>query len=143
MDSDSPFPLEVLIEGIPLSLQASSGSRQAWISRVRQEALARRVETYELGFLDSRALAVTIYYFSSAPMEGDIDNIVKPIMDGLITVAYLDDSVVERVVAQKFEPDADWEFTRPSAQLAAALDNGPPVVYVRVDDDLKWRSLDE
>lgn len=143
MDADSPFPLEILIEGVPLSLQASNASRQAWITRVREEALARREQTYELGFLDDRALAVTIYYFSNAPMEGDIDNIVKPIMDGLIAVAYLDDKVVERVVAQKFEPDADWEFTRPSAQLAAALDKGPPVVYVRVDDDLMWRSRDE
>ncbi len=74
-------------------------------------------------------------------MEGDIDNIVKPIMDALIGIAYPDDRFVERIVAQKFEPDTDWAFASPSDQLAAALDKPVPVVYVRVDDDLKWRRL--
>ena len=72
-------------------------------------------------------------------MEGDIDNIIKPIMDALIGVAYLDDSVVEAVSAQKFEPDADWSFEQPSDMLSAALDTDAPVVYVRIDDDLAWR----
>jgi len=92
-------------------------------------------------------VAVTIYYFPAAPMMGDIDNIVKPIIDSLTTIAYLDDQVIERVVAQKFEPGVAWTFGEPSAQLTAALDTiGPsdrptPVVYVRIDDDLSWRRL--
>ena len=72
-------------------------------------------------------------------MEGDVDNIVKPIMDALIGVAYPDDRLVERVLVQKFEPDIDWSFEEPSEMLLAALDTGTPVVYVRVDDDLAWR----
>lgn len=74
-------------------------------------------------------------------MTGDIDNIVKPIMDALIRVAYMDDKDVERVVVQKFEPQLDWSFADPSDQLAAALDTAAPVVYVRVDDDLSWRTI--
>ena len=74
-------------------------------------------------------------------MTGDIDNIVKPIMDALIRVAYMDDKDVERVVVQKFEPQVDWDFADPSDQLAAALDTAAPVVYVRVDDDLSWRTV--
>lgn len=91
--------------------------------------------------MDQRSLALTVYYFANAPMEGDVDNIIKPIMDALIGVAYLDDGSVERVVSQKFEPEADWAFAAPSDQLAAALDVAAPVVYVRVDDDLSWRRL--
>lgn len=72
-------------------------------------------------------------------MEGDVDNIVKPIMDALIGIAYPDDRVVERVLVQKFEPDVDWSFEEPSEMLSAALDTDAPVVYVRVDDDLAWR----
>ncbi len=72
-------------------------------------------------------------------MEGDIDNIVKPILDAMIGVAYPNDRVVERVLVQKFEPDVDWSFDRPSEILLQALDTDAPVVYIRLDDDLAWR----
>ena len=72
-------------------------------------------------------------------MEGDVDNIVKPIMDALIGIAYTNDQLVERVLAQKFEPDTDWSFEGPSEILSAVLDTDAPVVYVRIDDDLAWR----
>jgi hypothetical protein len=178
-------------------------------------------ETDELGILDQRPLALIIYYFPESPMEGDIDNIVKPIMDALrrgvkitaakaprprageggtrasgrvrvradarsketlsrrlrgptlirlgsrsppspasgrragcsdpvaatifthrlISVAYRNDKDVERLAAQKFEPQVGWDFADPSDQLAAALDAAPPVVYVRADDDPSWRRL--
>lgn len=140
-DQDTLYPLEFLTEGVPVSLRASNRSRDRWKAMVAQSARHRKQETDELGFLDDRALAVTIYYFPTAPMEGDIDNIVKPILDGLIGIAYLDDGVVERVVSQKLEPQVDWSFVAPSDQLAAALDIAAPVVYVRVDDDLSWRRL--
>ena len=140
-DGETLYPLEIFMERVPLSLKASTKSRKRWMGEVANAARERQRETYELGFLDNRPLAATIYYFPSAPMEGDIDNIVKPIMDGLKGVAYLDDKVIERVIVQKFEPEGGWEFSGPSDRLAAALDKTPPVVYVRIDDDLSWRNL--
>ena len=140
-DAETLYPLEIFLEGVPVSLQASARSRARWKDAVTLVARSRQRETDELGFLDNRALAVTIFYFPSAAMEGDIDNIVKPILDGLVAVAYLDDNVVERVIVQKFEPEGGWEFSGPSDRLAAALDRAPPIVYVRVDDDLSWRKL--
>jgi crossover junction endodeoxyribonuclease RusA len=62
-------------------------------------------------------------------------------MDGLLSVAYMNDKDVERVTVQKFEPQIEWDFAEPSRQLAAALNAGRPVVYVRVDADLSWRTL--
>jgi crossover junction endodeoxyribonuclease RusA len=140
-DVETLYPLEIFLERVPASLQASGKSQKRWMGEVADAARERQRETYELGFLDNRPLAATIYYFLSARMEGDIDNIVKPILDALKGVANLDDKLVERVIVQKFEPEAGWEFSAPSDQLAAALDKSPPVVYVRVDDDLSWRSL--
>ncbi len=73
-------------------------------------------------------------------MMGDIDNIVKPIMDALIDVAYNDDHAIERIVVQKLEPGIDWECAEPSDQLAQALRIARPIVYIRIDDDLTgWR----
>ncbi|MBT2132702.1 RusA family crossover junction endodeoxyribonuclease [Croceibacterium sp. LX-88] len=141
-DQETLFPFEVVLEGTPIALQCkTSATREAWKKRVNDAASERQRATYQLGFLDDRALAVTIYYFPSAPMEGDVDNIAKLILDGMISIAYLDDKVVERVTVQKFEPDGGWEFVVTSDMLALALDTEPPVVYIRVDDDLSWRTV--
>lgn len=78
-------------------------------------------------------------------MAGDIDNIIKPIIDAFIGVAYLDDRMVEMVTVQKFEPEVDWEIASQSEQLTLALDSinasdaPAPMVYVHIADDLSWR----
>lgn len=135
------FPLEFFIEETPKSLQASAHSRQGWKRTIREAAANRVQETIEWSLLDDRRVAVTVFYFAPAQMEGDIDNIVKPILDGMINVAYLDDDVVERVLVQKFEPGIERSFLDVTESLAAALDMDAPVVYIRVDDDLSWRTL--
>lgn len=142
MDQEALYPFEVALPGTPVARQSKRPARrEAWKEQVKAAANERRRITCELPFLDDRALAVTIYYFPSAPMEGDIDNIVKLILDGMVGIAYLDDNVVERVTVQKFEPEGGWEFSVLSDQLALALDMEAPVVYIRVDDDLSWRRL--
>lgn len=109
-------------------------------------ARQRAEQTVEFVWLEDTPVAVTIFYFPAAPMAGDIDNIVKPILDALKGQAYRDDKMVERVVSQKFEPDTGWSFGSPTNQLTTALDaisaaEGPqPVVYIRIDDDLSWRT---
>lgn len=140
------FPLEFHLTAIPLSLQASGASKEHWRGTVAQAARQRAEETVEFIWLDDVPVAVTIFYFPIAPMTGDVDNIVKPILDALNGQAYTDDKLVERVVSQKFEPDVAWSFGSPSVQLTAALDaisatdEPQPVVYIRIDDDLSWRT---
>jgi hypothetical protein len=67
-------------------------------------------------------------------MEGDIDNIVKSILDALEKLIYVEDRQVARVWVEKYEPDSPASFSNPTATLAAALDAGTPVVYIRIDD---------
>lgn len=142
----SLFPLEFHVVGTPLSLQASNASKEKWKRTVAMTARQRAELTTELVWLEEAPVAVTIFYFPIAPMAGDIDNIVKPILDALSGQAYTDDKLVERVVSQKFEPDTGWSFGSPTDQLTAALDaissnEGPqPIVYIRIDDDLSWRA---
>lgn len=142
MAERSLYPLEIVVEGVPVSLQTKRArSRLLWKERVARIARDRQRETDELGFLDERPIAASIFYFPVSPMDGDIDNIVKPILDSLIGIAFLSDQAVERVLVQKFEPARDWAFERLSDRLALALVTTPPVVYVRIDDDLSWRML--
>jgi crossover junction endodeoxyribonuclease RusA len=80
-------------------------------------------------------MAVTLFYLPSEQMEGDIDNIVKPILDALNRHIYIDDKQVERLVVQKFEPDSVFVFSNPSSKFVEALDGQKPVLFVRVSND--------
>jgi crossover junction endodeoxyribonuclease RusA len=68
-------------------------------------------------------------------MEGDLDNIVKPILDALGRHIYMDDRQIHRIVAQKFEPDNIFDFHVPSPVLQRALNNPAPMLYIRLSDD--------
>ena len=68
-------------------------------------------------------------------MQGDVDNIIKLVLDALCKHIYVDDSQVERVVVQKFEPGNVFAFSLPSAMLDLALTRQGPVLYVCVSDD--------
>lgn len=138
-DQETLYPLEFFIEQTPRATGAKSIGQ--WKDTVERSARHRAMATDKVGLLWSCPVAVTIFYFLPEPMQGDVDNIVKPILDAMIGVAYLDDREVERVLVQKFEPQFERVFTDPSEELAAALDAEPPVVYIRVDDDLSWRLL--
>jgi hypothetical protein len=78
---------------------------------------------------------VTLYYLPDEPMQGDVDNIVKPILDALSSHIYIDDHQVERVVVQKFEPGNVFTFSRPTVKFAEALGGERPVLYVRVSNN--------
>jgi crossover junction endodeoxyribonuclease RusA len=68
-------------------------------------------------------------------MEGDIDNIVKLVLDAMSHHIYMDDAQVERVVVQKFEPGRVFGFSSPSEVLASALFAEKPVLYIRLSDN--------
>jgi hypothetical protein len=135
------YPFELVVSGTPISLQAKGKSLETWKQHVKATARRKFTETNEIGYLEDQPVAVTIYYFPLYPMVGDIDNIVKPIMDSLTTFAYLDDKAVERVLVQTIGPDFEVVFTQPSEQLVRAMDTEKPVVYVCVEDDQSWRVI--
>jgi len=78
---------------------------------------------------------VTLFYFPAEPRQGDVDNIVKLVLDALCKHVYIDDAQVERVVVQKFEPGNVFPFSSPSSGLEMALRRAKPVLYVRLSND--------
>ena len=124
------FPIEFLVQGTPLSLQAKRPkSRREWKERVKSASSGVLPAPH---FASSERMAVTLYYFPHEPMQGDVDNIVKPVLDALSRHIYLDDRQVERIVVQKFELGNSFEFGNPTAGLAEAFKVKRPVLYVRV-----------
>ena len=132
MSTDIKFPLELVIKGVPLSLGASSGSRQRWQARLASVA---RQELQEGYWLTSARVAATIFYFPDAAMEGDIDNIVKPILDAFNKVVYFDDRQVGRLLVQNFEPGRTFTFEQPTPRLLECAAMHGPRTYIRCDDE--------
>jgi hypothetical protein len=68
-------------------------------------------------------------------MQGDVDNIVKLILDGMSGHVYVDDRQVERIVVQKFEPGNIFSFSKPTALMIEAIGGRKPILYIRVSSD--------
>ncbi|MFK4510381.1 RusA family crossover junction endodeoxyribonuclease [Bradyrhizobium daqingense] len=126
------FPVELLLEAVPISLQASAASRASWKAEIRTE-IDNVLDP--AGWATQSPVRVTIFYFPAGDMFGDIDNIVKPILDGLMPRVYSDDNQVERVCVEKFEPDRAFQFEDPTPKLAAAIEIARPVLYIRIDNE--------
>ena len=142
LEFDVPFPLEVLIHATAVSDQTKNRKGRAdWIKEVGSKVQERIYSLVDWYSIQDRPLMATIYYFPLSQMNGDVDNIVKPILDGMIGVAYQSDEHIEKVVVQKFEPGVAWLFSAPSTMLADAIEVEKPVLYIRLDQDLGWRNV--
>lgn len=127
------FPIEFIVLGTPVSLQAKlPKAKLEWKERVKVASIAALPKPH---FASDRRIAATLFYFPDAPVQGDIDNIVKLILDALGRHIYIDDSQVERLVVQKFEPGNVFEFKAPTATLEQALNGPKPALYIRLSDD--------
>jgi crossover junction endodeoxyribonuclease RusA len=133
MSVEIQFPVEFVVEGTAVSLQNKRRkSLREWQARVKE---ASRGALPEGHFASESPIAVTLYYFPAAAMQGDVDNIVKPILDAFNEHIYMSDHQVQRVLVQKFEPNDVFGFSSPSGTLEAALKSRKPNLYVRLSDN--------
>ncbi len=127
------FPIEFTVLGTPVSFQAArAASRDQWKARVRAASFTAIPKPH---LVSNERMSITLYYLPEDRMQGDIDNIVKLVLDALCRHIYIDDAQVERVVVQKFEPGNIFNFRSPSAGMAAAISGPKPALYVRVSND--------
>lgn len=133
MSVEIGFPFEFVVEGTPVSAQRGRRrSVRQWRERIVEAARQILPEGH---FASEAPISVILYYFPSVPMPGDIDNIVKPILDAMCRHIYLDDHQVERLVVQKFEPGRGFSFTSPTATLLEALNRPRPALYIKLSDN--------
>ena len=129
MTLEVSLPFEFVVFGVPVSLQASGPSREAWKSEVAEAAKRKLPEGY---WATSDPLSVAIVYFSRGPSTIDTDNMVKPVLDALTRVLWLDDSQVSEVIARRTDLFVLAGLNDPPADVAAALEMDRPFIYVRV-----------
>ena len=132
-----------MIRDTPRSHQsANAKGKERWKHRVGELAREHATTLRDFFFIDDRPLSATIFYFPPSRMEGDVDNIVKLIIDGMIPIFYPDDRLLERIIVQKFEPGVEAVFHSLTPALERATETEPPAIYIRLDDDLSWRQVE-
>jgi crossover junction endodeoxyribonuclease RusA len=127
------FPLEFLVHGTPVSLQSRNPlSKAEWQERIRAASAEAMPKPH---FASTERLAVVLYYLPADEMQGDLDNIIKPILDACTQHVFMDDHQIERIVVQKFEPDRTPNLTSTaSPTLQQAWDHNRPLLYVHLTD---------
>ena len=95
-----------------------------WKRRVGE--VARAHVSAASDFLDPRPPAAIIFYFPVTEMQGDVDHIAKLIVDGMLSVIYPDDRLIERVVVRKFEPGVEAVFQSLTPTLEQAIGTERP-----------------
>jgi hypothetical protein len=133
MSVEIQFPLEFIVRGTPVSLQAARvTTKEAWRQKVRAASYDALPEGH---FSTEAPICVTLFFFPARDMQGDLDNIVKPILDALSKHIYNDDWQVERIWIQKFEPGYIFPFARRSDVLSEALRGEKPLLFIRLGND--------
>jgi crossover junction endodeoxyribonuclease RusA len=123
---------EFVVKGPPVSLNAKKNKPQRyqkWIRTVRAAAQSQwpagKPPTLSLNVI----VSIMNYYTEAPP---DVDNIIKPILDGLETVAYLNDKQVYRVCSERCDISDVATVQSPSALLAEALEQYTELLHVTV-----------
>lgn len=115
--------------GSPTSLKAGN-SKQQWKNLVTEAAKKCRTKSLGTGV----KLDLQIDWFSqSRRNRPDIDNILKPILDALKEVIYIDDSQVSNVSAKHHNLDTILNFFNEPMQIIQPLLVGEKeYIYIRV-----------
>lgn len=118
-----------VIKGRPVSIQASSGSRQAWRTRVAAAAAPKCTAPSNHNNLRIR---ITFYY-NTLP-DFDTDNVSKPICDALIGVVYLDDNQLGERIARRKDINSSYRIRGINPELAVAIAEGDDFVFVEIEE---------
>lgn len=89
----------IILPEKPRSLQGDAGKRQTYKQRIAVIAS----QTFGTAKKLTGDLYARIIWFYADKIEGDIDNIVKPILDALEGIVYLDDKIVVKCASEKVD----------------------------------------
>lgn len=119
------------MDGPPVSQQTRRRERlRVWKIVVRQEAekywsLGQKTATGPI------MLQVT-YFYDSVAM--DVDNIVKPVQDAIIGLAYVDDDQVTDVLVRKRNLSGNFKVENMTSVLAEGFSRGNEFLHIVVID---------
>ncbi|TAG72064.1 MAG: RusA family crossover junction endodeoxyribonuclease [Oscillatoriales cyanobacterium] len=106
------IPFEFIVTGSPVSLQTNNRAKlQEWKAKVGQ-------------------IAATHYCITQI---SDLDNIIKPIVDAMKILVYVDDRQVTDLTVKRRKLKELEDFTAISSLIAEALTAAQEFIYVKID----------
>ena len=127
------FRFEFVVEGPPVSQQSRRRERvRQWIDEVRAAA-AQSWSLGEVPFSDSVQVSIT-WFYETISISMDVDNIPKPIIDGLQGLVFINDNQVTDMICRKRNQNEELQIRNPSPVLAEGLSRKKDVLYIVVED---------
>ena len=124
---------EFVVDGPPVSQQTRNKERlQQWTAKVRSAA-AQSWPLGEVPFSDSVQVSIT-WFYETISISMDVDNIPKPIIDGLKGLVFIDDNQVTDMICRKRNQNEELRIRNPSPVLAEGLSRKKDVLYIVVED---------
>ncbi|MDX2760419.1 RusA family crossover junction endodeoxyribonuclease [Streptomyces europaeiscabiei] len=124
------LPWDVVVLGVPASVQGSSSRRRRWKSDVA--AAARGAWPSSEPPLTGRLQARITFFHVDAPL--DTDNMLKPIQDALIGIVYDDDKQVIDVHGSVRDVQGAFRVFNLTEALAKGFMSGGPFVHIRIEE---------
>jgi Holliday junction resolvase RusA-like endonuclease len=116
----------VWIEGRPLSMQANGRNLVKYKQTVRDAVRAVIPHPTK-----SKRIGIEIYFRAQKGIRPDVDNIIKPILDALKEVVYIDDEQVRSVVSVALPEDDAYTVTEyTSIETINRLTTYPPKEFM-------------
>lgn len=112
----------------PKSYNADNRKKVRYTERLQEQA-RQIIQRYPEISLFQDALYIYIYYFHRVKSEVDVDNMSKPILDGLRRIVYTDDSQVIKRTAMKIDLSASYTLSNENIpdyiyeELLASINN--------------------
>lgn len=123
------LPFEFVIDGPPMSAQSHNLARlSAWKASVAATAAARWIGSP----FPAKVRVVVTYYHEGEIARLDSDNMVKPILDALIGIAYTDDRQASEVVIRMIPLDGDSAVPTVASVVAERLARPGEFLHVKV-----------
>ncbi|UBF26076.1 RusA family crossover junction endodeoxyribonuclease [Kovacikia minuta CCNUW1] len=131
-----PILLEFVLPRRPLSYQAkNSKHKQEW----RDFIYGRAFSQWTGNPITKGGLKFSVVYLCEDD-PGDINNIIKPIQDALITLVYSDDSVIWDVTGHMRLLSEPIDIIGLPPLLAEAVIGGTECIYVRITNSSELNS---
>ena len=122
---------EFLIRGRPVSQQTRRRERlKEWKDLVRKEAMSFWSPSHTAA--EGPVCITVVYLYEEAAL--DVDNIIKPIQDALIGLAFPDDALVTDAIIRRRSLRGTFDLSDVSSVLIEGFEDGGEFVYVKVGD---------
>jgi Holliday junction resolvase RusA-like endonuclease len=126
--------LEFVVLGPPISNQQSTPQGKANLAAWRATIAGAATLSWANPALTSELKAVIINFYAGNEPSVDVDNMLKPILDAMQTIAYDDDRQIVQIEITHTRIGAAYQVVGVRPIIVTALQAGNQFVYVRIED---------